>query len=367
MKNDLAEKKQPKKEIRCGDGAAMYRPNPQGLVSIIIPVFNVRPYLVEALDSVLAQTYTNLEIIIIDDGSTDGSGEICDEYAEKDARVQVIHQENKGLSNARNVGLDRMTGETVVFLDPDDAYHPDYVNVMTDAMLRENVDLVICRYSVHHTGQKMKCGRNPRTEPSIKAGIYDRVSTLQSLAEGTINASVWNKLYTKELWDTVRFLDGHVYEDGEASFKITNLCHSVCVLDSPLYLRRIRKGSITATPSLKNLSDYLLTLERIDSFMDAYTPEIFSEKQRKKTMHSRVTGMIVFYIHLLSLKETDRKSFCKTLRHKIVHSVREFGLEDFELRTKAAYWMLLNSPCLLKLLYPMYRTVRLFARRVMEC
>lgn len=78
------------------------------LVSIIIPVFNVRPFLVEALDSVIHQTYRNLEIIIIDDGSTDGSGEVCDEYAQKDKRVQVIHQENKGLSNSRNVGLEHL-------------------------------------------------------------------------------------------------------------------------------------------------------------------------------------------------------------------------------------------------------------------
>ena len=83
------------------------------LVSVIIPVYNVYPYLREALDSVIYQTYENLEIIIIDDGSTDGSGRICDEYAEKDQRIQVIHQRNKGLSNARNIGLDRMSSEYV--------------------------------------------------------------------------------------------------------------------------------------------------------------------------------------------------------------------------------------------------------------
>ena len=92
------------------------------LVSVIIPVFNVRPYLEEALDSVIHQSYENLEIIIINDGSNDGSGEICDEYAVKDKRIRVIHQENRGLSAARNAGLDCMTGDYVAFLDPDDAY-----------------------------------------------------------------------------------------------------------------------------------------------------------------------------------------------------------------------------------------------------
>ena len=94
---------------------------------MIIPVYNVRPYIEEALDSVIGQTYRKLEIIIIDDGSTDGSGEICDRYAEQDCRIKVYHQENKGLSAARNTGLDASTGSVIAFLDPDDAFAPDMI------------------------------------------------------------------------------------------------------------------------------------------------------------------------------------------------------------------------------------------------
>ncbi len=93
------------------------------LVSVIVPVYNVLPYLQEALDSLIGQTYRELEIILIDDGSTDGSGDVCDEYAERDQRINVIHQENKGLSAARNVGLDEANGDYIAFLDPDDAFH----------------------------------------------------------------------------------------------------------------------------------------------------------------------------------------------------------------------------------------------------
>lgn len=99
----------------------------------------VSPYLPEALDSVIHQTYKNLEIIIIDDGSTDGSGRICDEYAGKDCRIRLIHQENKGLSAARNAGLNIMTGDVIAFLDSDDAYHPEYIEIMLAAMNREYV------------------------------------------------------------------------------------------------------------------------------------------------------------------------------------------------------------------------------------
>ena len=123
----------------------------KGFVSVIIPVYNVRPFLEEALDSVLNQTYKNLEIIIIDDGSTDGSGEICDEYAGRDNRIQVIHQDNGGLSAARNAGLDVMTGDLVAFLDPDDAYVDSFIETLVNAMAAEDVDLVICGCTVHYT------------------------------------------------------------------------------------------------------------------------------------------------------------------------------------------------------------------------
>ncbi len=129
------------------------------LVSVIIPVFNTAQYLVEALDSAIHQTYEKLEIIIIDDGSTDDSGKMCDEYARIDERVVVVHQHNSGLSVARNVGLNMMTGEAVAFLDSDDAYHPDFIRIMVEALIREKTDLVVCRYITHsETGNMTRNG-----------------------------------------------------------------------------------------------------------------------------------------------------------------------------------------------------------------
>ena len=96
-------------------------------VSVIVPVFNVKDYVAEALESVLSQTHTNLELIVVDDGSTDGSGEICDDFASRDPRVKVFHQENSGISTARNTGLDHAHGEVIAFLDPDDAFCDDMI------------------------------------------------------------------------------------------------------------------------------------------------------------------------------------------------------------------------------------------------
>ena len=124
------------------------------LVSVIVPVYNVLPYLREALDSVINQTYKNLEILIVDDGSTDGSGEVCDEYL-SDPRVIVIHQENKGLSGARNTGLDRMTGEYVAFIDSDDAFKPEMIERMLETITRNKAEMSICGYYACETNSHM--------------------------------------------------------------------------------------------------------------------------------------------------------------------------------------------------------------------
>ena len=112
------------------------------LVSVIIPVYNVEKYLERCVDSVLAQTYTNLEIILIDDGSTDTSGKICDEYAQKDARIRVLHKKNTGIADTRNIGLDISKGEYIAFVDSDDFVASIFIEVAMDAMLNEQCDLV---------------------------------------------------------------------------------------------------------------------------------------------------------------------------------------------------------------------------------
>ena len=253
-----------------------------GLVSVIIPVFNVRPYLAEALDSVLRQTYEHLEILLIDDGSADGSGEMCDEYARRDGRIRVIHQANRGLSGARNAGLNAMTGDAVVFLDPDDALRPDYVQKMAEAMVREGAELVLCKYEEHRTDGRMERTGRERAKPLIGEGLYDREEALRALVDERLNKSVWNKLYSRRLWENIRYPDGHVYEDIATTFRILDLCRTVYVLDEPLYLHRIRPGSITGSHLPEKSRDWLLAWSQFDAFIETHTPEIFTPKQLKK-------------------------------------------------------------------------------------
>ncbi len=247
------------------------------LVSVIIPVFNVRPYLNEALDSVINQTYANLEILIIDDGSTDGSAEICDEYANTDTRIAVLHQDNRGLSAARNIGLELMSGEAVVFMDSDDAYRPQYVEKMVESMINNEVDIVICKASIHETLGKMDKSDSEPAYPTAANGQYDRIESLRLLAVGAINQGVWNKLYKSKLLRDIRFPDGHVYEDIDTTFRIIDLCQNTYVISDNLYMRRFRKGSITDTCSKENISDMILAHSHFDKFIFDNSPKIFSD------------------------------------------------------------------------------------------
>ena len=325
------------------------------LISIIIPVYNVAPYLAESLDSAIFQTYKELEIIIIDDGSTDGSGIICDEYAKRDARIRVVHQENRGLSAARNTGLDMMTGDAVVFLDSDDAYHQDYVSTMVGAMNRENADVVICRFTIHKTSVKMALDNKSKFYPTVKNGTYDRDSALRVLVDGAINPGVWNKLYRKRLWDEVRFPVDHVYENIETTFRIFDLCSKTVILDQLLYMYRKRPGAITEVPSKKNINDWVLARSHFEAYIRKNIPEIFSEEDLKRFYRSRINQMISFYCELPG----DKKTEClrSELWSLIIDTSEKADIMKCKRSTRIGYWMIRFFPWLLKAIFPWYRWV----------
>lgn len=320
------------------------------LVSVIIPVYNVRPYLRESLDSVLCLNYDHLEIIIIDDGSTDGSGEICDEYAAKDARVIILHQEHKGLSSARNAGLDRMTGDLVSFLDPDDTYEPEYIGEMLFVLLRENADIVICQSKIKNPPMF----RRQNKIVKITEGLYGRENALRALVDGSIGPAVWDKLYRKKLWDTIRFPDGHVYEDVETTCRILLSCSFVYILNKQLYQYRLRAGSITSTHTVKNKKDLILAKTHFVSFVKANTPEIFTAEQLRGRQQKLLNNMFRTFITFYGSQGREEKEFCENLKKQIFAFGKDPGIEKFDFRTKAAYYMLRTWPRFMKVIFSVY-------------
>ncbi len=329
--------------------------NTNELVSVIIPVYNVRPYLREALDSVINQSYTNLEIIIIDDGSTDGSSELCDEYKKKDTRIYVIHQNNRGLSAARNVGLDNMRGDLVAFLDPDDAYNPEFIMTMLYAMYTQNAtaseqaDVVVCKYTVHYLSGAMKQKHRLKKRPISTPGVYDSITILQALTNGTINASVWNKLYRRVLWDKIRFPEGQVYEDTYTIYQIINRCNKIIAVDQPLYMHRIRKGSISESLSPQTINDKLFARAQVEAFTSSNTPIIFAPDYQRIAKMSTLKGMISCCAQLISENDEDKKDFREQLLKRTIELGSQLNIKNLSLYYKVEYIMMVHYPHFLRI------------------
>ena len=180
-----------------------------GLISVIVTVYNIREYLPKAVDSILSSTYQNLEVLLIDDGSTDGSERICDEYAKKDGRVRVVHQKNGGAYSARNTGLLEAKGDYLTFVDGDDWIEPQMYETLLAAMMEQDADLAVCRYR--------KIYENRRVDLSTPmAAVFEGQELLAKYLEEDeawlIQTAVWNKLWKRSLSDGLRFPKS-LYED----------------------------------------------------------------------------------------------------------------------------------------------------------
>ena len=203
-------------------------------VSVIIPVYNVEDYLRRCIDSILCQSLKEIEIILIDDGSNDRCGKICDEYAIIDNRIQVFHQDNKGLAAARNKGIAVSTAPFIMFIDSDDWVRSDFCERPYVEAIRNEADLIIFQAGY------VKKGRIRSNRKQVPTGIVDAETAVQY---GRNN--VWNKLYKRELFLSVQYPEGRVFEDVAVTHKIVFLAKRIIMLPDILYFRVFRKNSIS--------------------------------------------------------------------------------------------------------------------------
>ena len=216
------------------------------LISVIVPVYNVEPYLRKCADSILAQTYTNLEVILVDDGSPDNCGAICDEYAARDERVRVIHKENGGLSDARNAGLNIMNGSYVAFVDSDDWIEPEMYERLMSIMHRYHADMAF-------GGVTDDCIREGQYV-SVKTSDYgetpcaeDAIAAMRRYFYGSWAA--WDKLYRADLFRTIRYPVGEINEDEAIVLQLLDQCERVCYTNEVFYhyIHRESGESITSS------------------------------------------------------------------------------------------------------------------------
>lgn len=233
-------------------------------VSIIVPVYNVRFYLSRCIDSILNQTYHNLEIIIVDDGSTDGSTAICDEYKEKDARINVIHKINGGLSSARNAGLDIATGEYILFVDSDDFIENEMVEKLYDALLSSGADMCVCNIRMVGAdgSKKFRYPDNVVCDENMDETLYwKKVYEPDSICY----VVAWNKLYRRQLWESLRYPVGKINEDEYVLHQILQKCGKVTGVSYVGYNYVIRENSIMDQKAKKaNFDVFEGWMERIN-------------------------------------------------------------------------------------------------------
>ena len=206
-------------------------------VSIIVPVYNIALYLDECVSSLVGQTHRDLEILLIDDGSTDGSGTRCDRWAEADPRIRVIHKRNGGAAAARNAGLDAATGGFICVVDSDDAVETDYATHLLRTLEDAHADAATCGFWFWQRG-----GCEDRTG-STAPGLYDREGYMDCFLRDWSCSLLWNKIFRREAVGDIRMAEGHRVDDEYFTYQVCMNCAAVAVSDRPLYRYRLRASS----------------------------------------------------------------------------------------------------------------------------
>lgn len=284
-------------------------------VSVIIPVYNVETYLPQCLDSVLAQTYSELEILLVDDGSTDLSGKICDEYRNRDSRICVFHQKNQGAANAKNTGLDYFTGEYVTFLDSDDYVEKDWIETLINVAENLNAKVVECNFKkefVEYSEEETGC-----TEPYK---IYTSEKYMEQYLEHWTCSLFWNKLFEATLVKDIRFRkERRCIDDEFFTYKLLTKATKIVQINRVLYHYRQRKSSaVTSDKNKYQIADDALEvlLERYYWVGNSY-PNL-----RVKYLQHDVD--IMFYFAKFNFKEDTTKKFKRISWEYVKESIKHW-------------------------------------------
>ncbi len=314
------------------------------LISIIVPVYNVEEYLEECLDSILAQTYKEIELILVNDGSTDRSGVICDRYAALDNRVNVFHQENQGLSATRNKALAIANGEYLTFVDSDDYIATDMIGLMYNNLKRENAQVSICGIWLAYEKYKQKRQMDD---------IYLKMNTQEALEKmlgfGYYDISAGAKLYKTDLFHGVRFPVGIIAEDMHVTPKA--MAKATCIVydSSPKYYYRQHQGSITKIDSF-----WISYLDGMKVYLDFVTDLYPDLKAAAQCLD--LYAYLMIYATLLRRK--DMHSILNDIYPEIVTKAK--GMKDPEkiktipIKSRISLWLLLHSRMIHSLVYKLY-------------
>lgn len=243
------------------------------IISVIVPVYNVKPYLKLCVNSILKQTYKNLDIILVDDGSTDGSGEMCDEYLNIDKRIRVFHKKNGGLSDARNYGIKRAKGELITFVDSDDFIAPQMHDILYNNMKNESADISICNSKLIWSTEEAVSDNNNNN--------YEILSSKEALKIMLTNrkfqSSAWDKLYKKSLFNNIEYPIGRIYEDIATTYKLIHNSNKIIYSSYIGYYYFQRSGSIIHSKFNKKQLDMILAYDEMIKYFEDNSIDLINE------------------------------------------------------------------------------------------
>lgn len=282
---------------------------PPPLVSVVVPVYNVLPYLDRCLESLRAQTFRDFETILVDDGSTDGCGGRCDEWVGRLPGGQVIHQRNGGLANARNSGIAVALGKWVSCVDSDDYVAPDYLAYLLELVETNGVKLASCQ-CVRTTGGSIAIGDGGDSGSDVSC---DRMESCTWLQQGKITDTIWGKIYRRELLMEVPHPDGRVHEDTAIIGQIVYRAGRIAVGRKALYAYFVNNGSIINTPSRKRLEDQLwANFERVRFYRSVDEPEL------ERMAWEKLAKVVLTDIRVNAMPTKELRMFCRNVDMGIV-------------------------------------------------
>lgn len=283
------------------------------MISVLVPVYNVEKYLRRCLDSILAQTYTDYEVILVDDGSTDQSGALCDAYAAEHACIRVIHQKNAGLAQVRNVSVAAARGEYITFVDSDDAIEPTCLEVLMRDLLETGSDISICSWSeVSDDGTRTELSWDLKekglqvwtTEQAVKSLLY----------QNGIDNNSWGKLYTRAVLQDVVFPAGRLYEDIAVTYQILLKGKRICYRPEALYLYTCNTSGISQSAFSPRRMDLIDMAEAMYSDIEKRFPSYLRAAQSR---------LLRAYIHVY-LQIPDREDF-KIYQQRVFTGIRTYS------------------------------------------
>ena len=290
------------------------------LISVIVPIYNVEQYLDKCINSILNQTYHNLEIILVDDGSPDNCGSICDQYSVMDQRVKVIHKQNGGLSDARNAGLDMANGDFIAFVDSDDTIMPEMMEKLYERIVVDRSDMALCG-----------CKRvNKKGEILLEFFLPDNVLTgfgaLEASYEynGFLFSLTWNKLYKKHLFQHIRFPVGKYHEDEYTTYLIIDQCSRVSIIRQAFYIYLYQRDD--------SIMQEAYSVRRLDGIEASYERYLYFKKKGGKYKELLVpegnTFTPIYFRSKLLFKPTTHEE--KKRVHAIDRMARKICFDNFK-------------------------------------